>query len=151
MNGIFEKPKYNTVINDYVAPNPNEIAKAIARNYHWCIYPAGNTALNILGLSTQVSNNWEYISDGRYVSYKFPSLTIRFKHRTNKEVTNLSSITAIFIEALKTLGKNNVNDNIINKLKRQLSVDDKKTLLKEGKEATDWIYDIIKKIQTENI
>ena len=30
-------------------------------SYHWTIAPCGNTALNLLGLSTQVTAVWSYI------------------------------------------------------------------------------------------
>ncbi len=54
LNGIFEKPKYSDFLKEYVAVNPDAVAKALARSYHWTIVPCGNTALNQLGLSTQV-------------------------------------------------------------------------------------------------
>ncbi len=54
LNGIYEKPKYSILLQEFVAADPNEVAKALARNYHWSISPCGNTALNQLGLSTQV-------------------------------------------------------------------------------------------------
>lgn len=38
--------------------------KAIARKYNWTIAPSGNTALNLLGLSTQVPSKWKYVSYG---------------------------------------------------------------------------------------
>lgn len=53
IKGIYEKPKYSKLLNEYVAPDPDAVAKALARSYHWMIAPCGNTALNMLGLSTQ--------------------------------------------------------------------------------------------------
>jgi hypothetical protein len=64
IRGVYDKPKYSTLLQEYSAPNPNEIADALARNYSWTIAPTGNTALNLLGLSTQVPANWSYISSG---------------------------------------------------------------------------------------
>ena len=105
INGIYEKPKYSKLLNEYVAPDPDAVAKALARSYHWTIAPCGNTALNMLGLSTQVTAVWSYISDGPYKTYEWNSTRIEFKHRTNKEITGLSYMTALVIQALKTLGK----------------------------------------------
>ena len=45
-NGIYEKPKYSKLLHEYVAADPDAVAKAIARNYHWTIAPCGNTALH---------------------------------------------------------------------------------------------------------
>ena len=73
LNGIYEKPKYSKLLNEYVAVNPEAVANALARNYHWTIAPCGNTALNLLGLSTQVTAVWSYISDGPYKTYEWNS------------------------------------------------------------------------------
>lgn len=110
INGLYEKPKYSALLQEYVAADPDAVARTLARCYHWTIAPCGNTALNLLGLSTQVTAVWSYISDGPYKSYELNSTKIEFKHRTNKEITGLSYMTALVIQALKTLGKDNVTD-----------------------------------------
>lgn len=58
INGIYEKPKYSKLLDEYVAADPAAVAQALARSYHWTIAPCGNTALNLLGLSTQVAAVW---------------------------------------------------------------------------------------------
>ena len=146
VNGIYEKPKYSKLLNEYVAANPEAVAKALARSYHWTIAPCGNTALNLLGLSTQVTAVWSYISDGPYKTYEWNSTKIEFKHRTNKEITGLSYMTSLVIQALKTLGKTNVTPEIIRTLSDKLTEADKEAMLKEATESTDWVYDTIRKI-----
>ena len=63
LKGVYEKPKYSKLLDEYVAADPEAVANALARSYHWTIAPCGNTALNLLGLSTQVTAVWSYISD----------------------------------------------------------------------------------------
>lgn len=144
--GVFEKPKYSNLLKEYVATDPNAVANALARSYHWTIAPCGNTALNFLGLSTQVTATWSYISDGPYRIYEWDSTRIEFKHRANREITGLSYITVLVVQALKTLGKDNVTPEIIRILSDRLDSKDKVLILKESAETTDWIYDIIKNI-----
>lgn len=108
--------------------------------------PCGNTALNLLGISTQVTAVWSYISDGPYKTYEWNSTKLEFKHRTNKEITGLSYMTSLVIQALKTLGKSNVTPDIIQTLSEKLSDDEKQACLKEATEATDWVYDTIRKM-----
>lgn len=144
--GVFEKPKYSNLLKEYVATDPNAVANALARSYHWTIAPCGNTALNFLGLSTQVTATWSYISDGPYRIYEWDSTRIEFKHRANREITGLSCITVLVVQALKTLGKDNVTPEIIRILSDRLDAKDKVLILKESAEATDWVYDIIKNI-----
>lgn len=146
INGIYEKPKYSKLLNEYVAVDPDAVAKALARNYHWTIAPCGNTALNLLGLSAQVTAVWSYISDGPYKTYEWNSTKIEFKHRTNREITGLSYMTSLVIQALKTLGKTNVTPEIIRTLSDKLPKADKEAMLKEAAESTDWVYNIIRKI-----
>jgi len=146
LKGVYEKPKYSKLLDEYVAADPDAVAKALARSYHWTIAPCGNTALNLLGLSTQVTAVWSYISDGPYKTYEWNSTKLEFKHRTNKEITGLSYMTSLVIQALKTLGKSNVTPEIIQVLSEKLTADDKKACLKEATESTDWVYDTIRQI-----
>ena len=48
IRGVYEIRKYNKTFNTIAAPSIDEIAKALARNFNWDIYPSGNYALNIL-------------------------------------------------------------------------------------------------------
>ena len=149
IRGVFDRPRYSKLLNELVAPDVDEVAKALARNYHWTIAPSGMVALNMLGLSTQVPAKWSYISDGPYKTYDLGRTKIEFMHRTNKEISGLSPISILVIQALKTLGKENVTDKIIRILSRRLNKEQKIALLTEGTEATDWIYAAIKKICKE--
>ena len=146
IRGIYEKPKYSKLLDEYVAADPDAVAKAFARCYHWTIAPCGNTALNLLGLSTQVTAVWSYISDGPYKTYEWNSTKLEFKHRTNKEITGLSYMTSLVIQALKTLGRTNVTPEIIQTLSEKLSEAEKQACLKEATESTDWVYDTIRKM-----
>lgn len=142
--GVFEKPKYSNLLKEYVATDPNAVANALARSYHWTIAPCGNTALNFLGLSTQVTATWSYISDGPYRIYEWDSTKNEFKHRANREIIGLSYITVLVVQALKILGKGNVTPEIIRILSDRVDSKDKALILKESAAATDWVYDILK-------
>ena len=146
IRGIYDKPMYSNIIKEYAVPYPNEIAAALARNYNWIIVPDGNVALNSLSLSTQVPANWVYISSGPYKKYKIGNVSLEFNHRSNKELIGRSKNTLLLIQALKSLGKNNINSNVIDKLKKHYKKNEKKEILKESKNTTLWIYQIIKKI-----
>ena len=146
MRGIYYKPVYNEFLKEYIAPSPSLVAEALARNFGWTIVPCGDTALNILGLSTQVPAAWSYVSDGTYKEYTYDNTTIKFKKTTNKEISKLSYKTALIVQALKALGRDNIDDTIINKLKNDLTDEEKATALVEAKAATSWIYEYIKQI-----
>lgn len=146
MRGVYYNPRYSQLIQEYEKPVVDEVAKALARNFKWTIAPSGNTALNQLGLSTQVPAKWIYFSDGPYKTYKIGSQELEFKHRTNKEISGMSEKTILTIQALKELGEAQITEEIIHKLKRKLTADEIDVLLKETQQTTVWIRNIIKKI-----
>lgn len=146
MRGVYYKPEYNNFLGEYVAPEPDAVANALARNFGWTIVPCGDTALNLLGLSTQIPAAWVYVSDGTYKEYTYEQTTIKFKRTTNKEISKLSYKTALVVQALKALGKDNVDDTVLTKLKNNLTDSEKQALLTEAKAVTSWIYEYIKQI-----
>lgn len=146
LRGVYDKPEYNEFLKEYIAPIPDNVAHALARNYGWTIVPCGDTALNLLGLSTQVPAVWSYVSDGTYKEYTYDNTTIQFKRTTNKEVSKLSYKTALTIQALKALGKDKINDAMLDSLRKLLTVDEKQTMMSEAKTATSWIYEYIRQI-----
>ena len=146
LDGVYEKPKYSRLLKEYIPTDPDAAAHAIARYYHWNIAPSGNVALNMLKLSTQVPVVWTYVSDGPYRNYSSDNFKISFKHRTNRDISGMSPITTLVIEAFKTLGKAYVDDSIISKLKSELSPQDKKTILSESSNSYEWINNVIQEV-----
>ena len=146
MRGVYYYPEYSNFLNEHVAPSPNEVAKAIARNYGWTITPFGDTALNILGLSSQVPATWVYVSDGTYKKYSINTIKLQFKKTTNKEISGLSPKTALIIQALKALGQENVNQDVIDNISNRLTDKEKEKLFTESQYSTSWIYETIKEI-----
>lgn len=142
--GVYYKPEFSELLCETVAPSPNKVAHALARNFGWTIVPCGDTALNLLGLSTQVPSQWVYVSDGAYKEYTFDNTTIKFKRTTNKEISKVSYKTALTIQALKALGKENITEQVISRLKKILTDEEKEKMLAESKSATSWVLELIK-------
>lgn len=146
MRGVYYKAEYNDFLQEYVSPLPDNVAHALARNFGWTIVPCRDTALNLLGLSTQIPAAWVYASDGTYKEYSYENTTIKFKRTTNKEISKLSTKSALVVQALKALGKEHITDLIIDKLRKNLTNTEKIALLDEAKAVTSWIYEDIKLI-----
>jgi hypothetical protein len=49
-DGVYEKPVFSILLQEYVPVNPEMVAYALARNYHWTISPCGDVALRKLWL-----------------------------------------------------------------------------------------------------
>lgn len=146
INGIYDKPAYSQLIQEYGTPNIEKIAEAMARRFNWNIAPSGNTALNILHVSTQVPNTWEFVSDGPYRDYTIGKVPLKFKHVMPREINGYSSITTMVIQGIRVIGKGNMTKEQLDRFSSVISAEDKVTLLKEGQSATAWIYRTIKNI-----
>ena len=63
-HGVYDYPRYSELLGQTLSPDVDQVAQALARKFNWRILPSGDTALNQLGLSTQVPGKWVYLSDG---------------------------------------------------------------------------------------
>lgn len=149
MRGFYYRPAYSELLKEYEAPSPNEVALALARRHHWTITPSGNTALNLLGLSTQVSAKWSYISDGPYREFAFGNVILEFRHRANKEISGLSPKTALVIQSIRALSKDQITPEIISKIASSLTAKEKTALLEESMQVATWIRQTIQQICQE--
>ena len=150
LRGVYEYPAFSKMLNAPANPDPDAIAQAIARVHGWTVVPAGETALNILGLSTQVAAQWQYFSDGPSKKYAWEGGTLILKHRTNKETTKLSPKTALVVQALKTLGEAHVDDRVLATLRAKLDGPERARAFREARYATSWVYEIIKRLAEED-
>ncbi len=144
VRGVYDRPGFSELLQEYAAPDLDQIAKAIARNYGWTIIPCGDTALNLLGLSTQVPAVWQYVSDGPYREYAVGSRILSFRRGANKDVSGLSEKFAMMIQALKALGKDNIDEVALGKLSSILSPEEKAAFLRDTQHRTAWINRIAK-------
>lgn len=146
INGFYYNPIYSELIGEYEAVSIHELALAIARKYNWNIAPYNSTALNLLGLSTQVPTHYKYISSGRYKEYKIGDTVLEFKKVNPGEIANMSLKTATVIQAIKSLGKENITNEVIQKIRENLSEKERIDLMNESKSVPAWIYEVIREI-----
>lgn len=78
--GIYDYPKYSDFLEQTLSPDIDQVARAFARKSNWRIEVSGDSALNILGLSTQVVAKYIYLSDGPNRSYDILGTTLEFKY-----------------------------------------------------------------------
>ncbi|MDU1214075.1 DUF6088 family protein [Finegoldia magna] len=150
IDGFYYNPRYSELIGEYEAVSIHELALAIARKYNWNIAPYNSTALNLLGLSTQVPSHYKYISSGRYKEYKIGDTILEFKKVNPGEIANMSLKTATVIQAIKSLGKENISNEVIQKIRENLTEKEKLDLMNESKSVPAWIYEVIRKIKEFN-
>lgn len=149
VRGIYKIPNYNKKLKIEVPANPDEIAMAVAKNNKWTIIPKGDAALNKLGLSTQVPAVYEYVSDGPTKEYEYGKFKIKMHKRSNKYISGVTIKSGMVIEAIKTIGQKNMNDDYRKLIADRLSNKDMEILLEDGRVTARWINEEIVKILKE--
>ena len=147
MRGIYQKPKINTLLGECEEPSCDDIAAALSRKNGWTICPDGDTALNLLGLSTQVPAVWKYLSSGPYRTYPYGAGTIAFTHTANRMINRLSGPTALLVQAVRALGENHVGEETIKKLADRYTARQLEEMEHETRNVTDWIHTKIMKMK----
>ena len=146
INGFYYNPRYSELIGEYEAVSIHELALAIARKYNWNIAPYNSTALNLLGLSTQVPTHYKYISSGRYKEYKIGDTILEFKKVNPGEIANMSLKTATVIQSIKSIGKESINNQVVKTIRENLPEKERTDLMNESKAVPSWIYEVIREI-----
>ena len=149
IDGFYYNPRYSELIGEYEAVSIHELALAIARKYNWNIAPCSSTALNLIGLSTQVPTHYKYISSGRYKKYTIGDTVLEFKKVNPGEIANMSLKTATVIQAIKSLGKENINREVVRKIREYLTEEEISDLMDEAKSVPSWIYEVIREISED--
>lgn len=146
IRGVYDYPKYSKFLNQYLSPDIDQVARAIARKINWQIEISGESALNFLGLSTQIEAKYTYLSNGSNKTYDIFGTKLEFKKSNLKYIGFKHKESSLIVQALKALGKDNINNEVIEKIKNQIDKKQCKKILKDTKTTTTWIYETIKKI-----
>lgn len=141
-HGIYLYPKKDKVLGT-LFPSTEEIALAIAKRDKARIISTGVQALQQLGLSTQVPMNVVYLTDGAPRKIKIGKRTIAFKKTTPKNLTIKDKKLNIVIQALKELGKENVDENAKQKIKKVLKQMTIESIKEDSIAAPTWIRNTI--------
>ena len=144
--GIYESPYYSSFLQEEVEASPLDVAKKIARKNRWTIAPSGNTALNALGLSTQVPAEYHFVSSGTNKEVDLGGIKLYFKHVPPKEIAGISAKSALIIEAIKALGRTAMDDSARAKIAGVLSSTEKERLARESRTSRVWVAEEIRKI-----
>ena len=141
-HGIYLYPKKDKDLG-VLYPSAEEIAVAIAKRDKARIIPTGVQALNKLGLSTQIPLKVVFLTDGAARSVKIGKRTITFKKTSPKNLLAKGEISGLAIQALKSIGQDKIEDDVLTKLLTILKKEKKENILHDAKLAPAWINKIL--------
>ncbi|MBU6340110.1 MAG: hypothetical protein KGS48_01335 [Bacteroidetes bacterium] len=144
--GIYVRPSKDKIIGT-VLPSVDEIAIAIAKRDKARIVPTGSYALYKLGLTTQIPMNIVYYTSASARKIKIGKQTITFKKASSKSVAAIGDISKLVIQALRTIGKDKVTVEEIEKIKEVLKSEKKYHLQHDLKLAPVWIRQLLESTQ----
>lgn len=150
LRGLYDYPRYSQLLGETVAPDLHGAAQALARKFAWTIQPSGGTALNALGLSTQVPMRLVFLSDGPSRTYRFGKRDLRFVHVATRKSQFSSPQSGLVIQALTELGPNSITQGTISQVARAITPATRKALAKDLVHTPEWCRNAIRQIITEH-
>lgn len=105
--GMYLRPKSTRF--GIVYPSVDEMVKAIAHRDKSKVQPCGMTALNMLGLSTQVPTKYTYLTSGSSRKLKLGDRLIELKRSVPKNFVFKTTLGSLLMQALKSLGEKNIS------------------------------------------
>ena len=143
--GIYDYPKIHTQLG-ILSPSIDSIARLIAEKNNSQLKITGAEAANALGLSTQVPARIVYLTDGPSRKITIGKQIIELRHASPKVMATAGKASGTVIQALQYTGRENVNADMMSKVKENLSDEDKKQLKKDMDAAPDWMRPVILEI-----
>jgi len=143
--GLYDYPRTEPELG-MLTPSSDSVARALAGRDAVRLQPSGAYAANLLGLSPQIPMKIVYLTDGRSKTVQIGEKQIILKRTTPRNMATAGKISGLVIQALRHLGQNHVDENVIDRLCRRLDADAKKQLLKDVRFAPAWIVDIMRRL-----
>lgn len=141
--GVYAKPRRSRF--GLVLPSVDKIVQAIATRDNAEVLPSGMTALNVLGLSTQVPMKYSYLTTGSERIIKLENQEIRLKRGVPKNFCYETKLIALLVQALKTLKQQNVGEEELQVIRNLISREpDRSALAKDVDMMPVWMKRIVK-------
>ncbi len=141
--GIYAKPRMSRF--GAVLPSVEKIVQAIAVRDNAKVLPSGMTALNALGLSTQVPMNYTYLTTGSERTVKLTNRQVVLKRGVPKNFWYETRLIALLVQALKILKQENVGQEELQIIRSLIEKEpDKETLAKDVDKMPAWMKRLIK-------
>ncbi len=143
--GLYDYPRTDPELG-MLTPSPDTVARALAGRDAVRLQSSGAYAANLLGLSTQMPMKIVYLTDGNSRTVQIGKKQIILKRTTPRNMATAGRISGLVIQALRHLGRQHVDGEVIARLDRRLGANDRQQLLKDVPFAPAWIADIMRRL-----
>lgn len=145
--GVYDYPKQHPRFG-LRTPSPDIVAAAVARSTNETLVVSDAVAANLLGLSTQVPAQAEYLTDGtsRVLHFDFGDgrgYAIRFKRTSPSRMIGANSKAGLALRALRFFGGEGVDDPALRRLRTVLEDQDIRHLRSLRPRVGAWMSSVI--------
>ena len=141
--GLYDYPVQDPVLGT-IAPTADAIARSLVVRDAIRLQPSGAYAANMLGLSEQVPSRVVFLTDGPARKVKIGKREIILQHTTPRNMATAGRKSGTIIQALRYLGQDQVDAQVLAILRRQIADDDGIAIRKDLRHAPAWIADLLR-------
>lgn len=143
--GLYDYPKLHDKLGA-LTPDADTIAQAVATQSGDKLSSSGAQAANRLGISTQVPAKTSYATSGQTRIKKVAGRTIALKRSRAPILDDASPDANAVLQLLAHVGKDKIDDDLIQRLSIQIDDRDFKALTKAQPLMPGWMSDAVLKI-----
>jgi predicted nucleotidyltransferase len=148
--GLYEYPRVDNLLGE-LSPDLDKVAKAMAGREGIRLQPTGAYAANLLHLSEQVPMKVVFLTDGSSKKAQIGHQIIELRNASPKRMQLAGRISGLVFEALREIGKEHIDDGIVERLKETLTSDQQVKLLKDLPNAPAWMHAIIRAVTSADL
>jgi len=137
--GLYDTPVVHPVLG-MLWPAIESVAKALERKEGIRLQPSGVYAANLLGLSEQVPAQVVFLTDGATRNVKVGPTQISLKRTTPRNMAAAGRLSALLIQAFRSLGAASITQQRIARLREKLPAVERATLLQDIALAPEWMH-----------
>ena len=148
-HGLYDLPEVHPKLG-LMMPSIEMVIEAFKASEAIEVQPTGAYAANLLGLTTQIPMRIELFTNGPKRVITIGKQVIILKPTTPKNMVGAGTKAGLILHALRQIGKENINDEMIDQIKNQIEDKDIKYIKKQIQFAPIWIAKIMRSLINEN-
>ncbi|HTF86917.1 MAG TPA: DUF6088 family protein [Planctomycetota bacterium] len=129
-----------------LSTTPEAVVHALQSRDGIRLLPSGAHAANLLGLSTQVPVQMVFLTDGPTRRIRLGKREIVLKRTTPRQMATAGRVSGTVIQALRWMGRDHIDEAMVQTLRRTLKVQDRKRLLADARYAPAWVGEVLRRV-----
>ena len=143
--GVYDFPRTSARVGPR-SPDTAQVANAASRRMGARLQASGAVAAHALGLSDQVPARLVYYTDGPTRTLKAGNRSVVLRHGSPRVLLGAGSISGHVYQALRFLGRDAVDDQVVRHLRNRLTDQDRRKLLSDLGAYPIWVQDIMRRV-----